>query len=148
MEIEDRFGSSVDIHGNTAVIGAYLNNNRGSAYVYTRFADNWSLKAKLVPIDGEEDDGFGDSVAIHGNTIIVGAEKGNYRDIDSGSAYLYNRIGNSWFLLSKLVPENSQEGDTFGVSVAIDGDSVIVGASGDNDKGIDSGFAYVYQLET
>ena len=101
--------------------------------------------AKLVPTDGAGGDYFGYSVSISsdGNTAIVGA----YNDDSSrGSVYIYNRSGSTWSQQAKLVPNDGATNDYFGYSVSISGDgtTAIVGAYGDDDKGSDSGSAYIY----
>jgi len=155
----DNFGTSVAIYGGTIVIGADYDETdngiaNGSAYVYTRNGSGMSAKftqqAKLVAEDGGADDRFGFSVAIHGNTIVVGANRDDTDNgEDSGSAYVYTRAGTGtsakWTQQAKLVAEDGATGDWFGTSVAIHGDTIVVGAEGDDtDSGVNSGSAYVY----
>jgi hypothetical protein len=151
--VNDRFGRSVAISsdGNTAIIGAFSDDkgtDSGSAYIYTRAGSSWSQQAKLVPADGAADDRFGISVAISGdgNTAIIGAYFDDDKGTDSGSAYIYTRAGSSWSQQAKLVPADGAAGDDFGISVAIsgDGNTAIIGASYDDDKGTSSGSAYIY----
>jgi hypothetical protein len=142
----DYFGNSVAISsdGNTAIIGAYADDTKGSAYIYIRSGTTWSQQAKLVAADGAAGDYFGNSVAISsdGNTAIIGA----YYDDTKGSAYIYIRSGTTWSQQAKLVPADGAAGDSFGWSVAIssDGNTAIIGAYGDDDKGANSGSAYIY----
>jgi len=157
----DYFGIRVAIHGDTIVVGAYRDDtdngsNSGSAYVYTRdgtgTSAKWTQQTKLVANDGAADDRFGWSVAIHGNTIVVGANRDDTDNgEDSGSAYVYTRAGTGtsakWTQQTKLVAEDGAANDNFGVSVAIHGDTIIVGAywdGDDTDNGTNSGSAYVY----
>jgi hypothetical protein len=147
----DQFGISVAISGdgNTAIIGAYYDDDKGSAYIYIRSGTTWSQQAKLVPADGAIGDQFGWSVAISsdGNTAIIGAfgdddDKGD----NSGSAYVFTRAGTTWSQQAKLVAADGATNDQFGISVAIssDGNTAIIGAYIDDDKGADSGSAYIY----
>jgi hypothetical protein len=149
-----RFGWSVAINGDTAVVGAdrHDDSQKGSAYVFERNqggADNWGQVKRLAASDGAADDNFGVSVAIDGDTVVVGA----YRDdvgsyTDQGSVYVFMRdqggAGN-WGQVIKLTAIDGARSDSFGVSVAIDGDTVIVGAYGDNVSYSPSqGSAYVF----
>ncbi len=144
----DIFGYSVSISGDTAIVGAPWDDDKGdgsgSAYIFVRSGTAWSQQAKLTASDGAASDWFGYSVAISGDTAIVGA----YGDDDngdlSGAAYIFTRTGTAWSQQAKLTPGDGAGGDQFGCFVAIDGDTVIVGAYGDDDKGNDSGAAYAF----
>ena len=144
----DFFGFSVSISGNSVVVGAYLDDNggtnSGSAYVFTRSGVSWTLEAKLTADDAEADDWFGRSVAISGDSVIVGAERENEGGDTSGSAYVFARSGSSWSQQDKLTANDAAAFDNFGRSVAISGDSVVVGAFQDDDDGSNSGSAYVF----
>jgi len=86
----DRFGCSVSIDGNYALVGAYAKNNwTGAAYVFKRNDTNWAEKAKLTASDGSSGDYFGYSVSIDGSRVIVGASHDDYLGNDSGSAYIF-----------------------------------------------------------
>jgi hypothetical protein len=146
---DDGFGKSVAIDGDTALVGAWLDedpngDNAGSAYVLTRSGGNWSLQDKLTPDDGDSDDRFGTDVALDGDTAIVGADQD---DLGSprfpGSAYVFTRSGGSWSQQDKLLP--ADDGGSFGASVDIGGDTAIVGALTDEDpNGFRAGSAYIF----
>lgn len=142
----DVFGWSVAIDGNTAVIGAYLDDvsgeNSGSAYVFTRAGEVWTEQAKLLPGDGAATYHFGISVALDGDTAIIGARGDNNNG--PGSAYIFTRTRSVWTQQAKLVPADGADSDQFGYSVAIDGDTAIIGAHWDDDHGENSGSAYVF----
>jgi len=150
----DRFGISVAISGDTLVVGAPFDDdngtNSGSAYVFTRNqggADNWGQLSKLTPSDGAVYDEFGYSVAISGDTVVVGAYRDDDNGLDSGSAYVFARNqggSDNWGQLTKLTPSDGAASDWFGTSVAISGDTIVVGAFGDDDNGSQSGSAYVF----
>jgi hypothetical protein len=137
----DSFGSSVAIDGNIAVVGAYQNDSNGSdcgaAYVYVLSGSQWIQKQKLVPSDGAANDQFGKSVAVAGNTIVVGS----YLDDNKGSAYVFTCSGGIWSRQQKLVAPDAAAKDKFGCSVAIDNNTIVIGAYGD-DSG--KGSAYVF----
>jgi len=143
----DDFGTAVAIDGDTVVVGAYKDDDKGadsgSAYVFTRTGGTWAQQSKLVPADGEVYDEFGYAVAINANTIVVGAHKDDDKRDASGSAYVFVRTGGTWTQQAKLTAADGAAGDRFGYAVAIDGDTVVVGASFDDDKGPDSGSVWV-----
>jgi len=161
----DRFGNSVGIYGDTAIVGAWwdddnddeeTNNstNSGSAHIYVRNNEGdgtWTHEQKLMDIVGESEDRFGNRVAIYGDTVVVGARGDDDDDdnndgtsVDSGSAYVLVRNGDTWTHQSKLVAPDGAAGDQFGNSIAIYGNTVVVGARWDDDNGKESGSAHVY----
>jgi len=147
----DQFGSSVMIDGDTIVIGAWRDDTEngedsGSAYVYTLSGTVWTEQAKLTASDGAALDHFGWSVAIDGDTIVIGARDDDTESRqDSGSAYVYTHSGTVWTEQAKLLASDGAADDQFGISVAIDRDTVIIGADGgDAESGVNSGSAYVY----
>jgi hypothetical protein len=144
---DDNFGWSVSVSGDTIVVGAYKDDDKGSAsgsaYVYTRDVPGiWPQRAKLVPDDGAGSDYFGHSVSVSGDTIVVGAHKD---DSSTGSAYVYTRdVPGTWTQTKKIVADDGAGSDNFGWSVSISGDTIVVGAHQDDDKGSNSGSAYVF----
>ena len=100
---------------------------------------------KLLTEDGAAGDAFGYSVAVYGDTAVIGA----YGAADkSGSAYVFVRSGNTWEQQFKLTApaDDGYAYDVFGQSVAVDGDTAVIGAYGDDDNGLNSGSAYVFKL--
>ena len=102
--------------------------------------------AKLLPDDGAVEDFFGSSVAMSGTTVIVGAFGEDDNGISSGSAYLFDTTTGQQ--IAKLLPSDGAAYDGFGSSVAISGTTAIVGASGDDDNGNNSGSAYLFDTTT
>ena len=146
----DNFGISVALSGATAIVGAWYDNDNGSesgsAYLFDTITG--TQIAKLLPKDGAAGDFFGISVAISGNTAIVGAWGDDDNGADSGSAYLFDTTtGRQLF---KLLPDDGAATDLFGISVAIspDGLGAIVGAVWDDDNGTNSGSAYLFDITT
>ena len=144
----DLFGVSVAIDGDTAVIGAYRDDDAGSssgsAYVFTRSGTTWSQQVKLTASDAASSDFFGWSVGIDGDTAVIGARRNDDAGSDSGSAYVFTRSVTTWSEQAKLTAIDAAAGDRFGVTVAIDGDTAVIGATGDADHGILTGSAYVF----
>ncbi|WP_417909234.1 FG-GAP repeat protein [Candidatus Electronema sp. PJ] len=151
----DLFGGSVAVSGGTAVIGArhdvggngYVD---GSAYVFARAADGtWSQQVKLTTPDPVflANDAFGSSVAVDGGTAVITVVGSSYdgRGEKSGAAYVFVRAANgTWSKQAKLTASDEATDDQFGHSVSISGDTVLIGAYGDDDRGENSGSAYVF----
>jgi len=145
----DWFGLSVAVAGDTAVVGANLEDaggffNTGAAYVFTRSGSSWSEQAKLVASDAAAVDRFGSSVAVSGETVVVGASHEDAGGSDAGAAYVFTRSGSSWSEQAKLVASDAEAGDLFGRSVAVSGETVVVGAWGEDAGGAGAGAAYVF----
>ena len=144
----DEFGYSVAISGDTAVIGAPRDDDKsddsGSAYVFTRSGSTWSQQAKLDATDGAAGDVFGISVAISGDTVVIGADLADEKGSNSGAAYVFSRSGDTWSQHAKLTADDGAAGDLFGIRVTLSGDTAVIGAARDDDKGDESGAAYVF----
>lgn len=148
---EDHFGSSVALDGDTAVIGAHSDESSdgsetGSAYVFARSGSSWTREAKLTADDGDEQDSFGSSVAVHGSTVLVGAssdEDPNGRV--AGSAYVFTRSDGEWSQRTKLAADDGDGGDRFGTSASLENGTAFIGAADDEDPlGYGAGSMYVY----
>jgi len=146
----DKFGFSVAISGDFAVVGAPFDDqfvllgnseDRGSIYVFKRTGTVWTQLVKLVADDGATDNSLGYSVSISGNYIVTGALNGdNGVTLNQGAAYIFFYNGTSWSQQSKLIASNGAQFDQFGRSVCINGNYVIVGAPFHDNKGA----AYIY----
>jgi hypothetical protein len=154
----DYFGIDVNISGDSVVIGVPTRDrsgltSTGSAFVFVRSGTTWSQQQELTagPLPGTDfaaGDQFGNSVHIDGNRVIVGA---NYEDpngvTNAGSAYIFDRSGTTWTLTTKLVASDAGPSYAFGQSVALSGNTALVGASWTDTPGLyqsDQGAAYVY----
>ena len=153
----DNFGWSVAVSGTTVVVSALFTdsgvsgdpadnsmNGTGSVYVFTRTDGTWTQEAYLKASNPGEGDSFGESVAISGDTIVVGAPdeesaavgvNGDETDNSAryaGAAYVFVRTGTTWAQQAYLKASNTDEGDRFGISVAISRDTLVVGAWGES----------------
>lgn len=142
----DAFGGSVSISGSTAIVGAWGDDDNdldsGSAYLFDTITGKQI--AKILPDDGIFLDEFGISVAISGDTAIIGTF-GDDKGFNSGSAYFFDISDPANPVqIAKLLPDDGAELDYFGFRVAISGSTAIVGAYRDDDNGIDSGSAYLF----
>ena len=150
----DKFGYSVAVDGDTAVIGAYQDNRNGAdsgaAYVFTRNDGVWDDGVKLTASGGAAYDNFGISVAVDGDTVVVGAPGNDGAGADSGLVYVFVKPTGAWATSTETAKLTASYGaalDYFGYSVAVDGDTVLVGAYRDDDEendSEDSGSAYIF----
>ena len=143
----DQFGISVGIDGATVVIGAYKAGVGGAVYVYrtTNGGVTYSQVAKLTAADAAMADYFGYSVAIDGNTIVVGAYGDGSGAVTAGegSVYVFRTTnGVAYSQVAKFSATDTAYGDWFGYSVAIDGDTIVVGAPYKSSR---TGAAYVFR---
>ncbi len=151
---DDQFGCAVAVSGDTVVVGDRFESSTtngvnstpvrtsklvGAAYVFVRSGSTWVQQAYLKPPEGGLGDWFGCSVAISGDTVVVGAkhEDGSAKTVDgipddratsAGAAYVFVRHGGAWTQQAYLKSSNAERGDQFGHSVAVHGDVVAVGA--------------------
>jgi hypothetical protein len=146
--MSDFFGTAVATDGDTAMVGAYLDNlDTGSAYIYERNAGGtnaWGQVRKLVGSDAAGSAYFGCSVAVRGNVAIAGA----YGMASKGAAYVFERNAggtNNWGEVGKLTAPDGAGGDAFGRRVALAGNQVCVGADG---ASASNGAAYLFNRHT
>ncbi|KAA3606902.1 MAG: T9SS C-terminal target domain-containing protein [Calditrichaeota bacterium] len=145
---DDKFGLSVSISGDYAVVGANGDDDggssSGSSYVFKRSGASWSQEAKLTANDAAAGDNFSSSVSIDGDYVVVGANGDDDGGGGSGAAYIFHRSGTSWSQQAKLTASDAAAGDIFGRSVSINGDYTVIGADRNDDAGSNSGSAYIF----
>ena len=146
----DLFGFSVSVSGDTLVVGAIGDDGiQGSAYVFVKPSGGWAnmtQTAKLKASDRAVGDFFG-FVSISGDTLVVGAYGD---DSNKGSAYVFVKPSGGWSNMTQTAKLTALDGvgdDNFGNSVSVSGDTVVVGAYGDDDDGSSSGSAYVFYFK-
>lgn len=143
-----QFGESIAFDGTTALIGANgVDGFKGAVYVFGQEDGAWTQIARLTAADGAALDNFGWSVAIDGDTALIGApyadEGGNS---DQGAAYVFEFSGGSWTSAGRLTAPDGAADDVFGRAVAVDGATLLVGAAGASiDGNAMQGAAYVYE---
>jgi hypothetical protein len=153
---DDFFGLSVALSGDTLVVGAAQERsgatgvngeqadnskpNAGAAYVFTRSGGVWTQQAYLKASNTDAGDGFGTSVALEGNTLVVGApwERSNATGVNgneadnsapnAGAAYVFTRTAGVWTQQAYLKASNTNAGDSFGINVTLSGETLAVGA--------------------
>ncbi|MBK1814423.1 hypothetical protein JIN84_02285 [Luteolibacter yonseiensis] len=180
----DWFGISVGVSGDTLVVGAQNEASdstgvngaenddsqagAGAAYVFVRSGTTWTKQAYLKASNTGKGDRFGHSVAVSGSTVVVGAhqESSKAKGVDknqsdnsaskSGAVYVFTRTDSKWRQQAYLKASNTGAGDGFGQSVSLSGDSMVVGAAGEdsgaqgvegnqaNNSSAESGAAYFF----
>lgn len=145
----DHFGEAVALDGDTALIGARgdddLFEGTGSAYVFERADGVWKQTARLTASDGLAGDSFGTSVALDQGTAVVGARYDDEHARNSGSAYVFEKVNGIWKQTAKLIADDGEQYDWFGNAVAVSGDTVFVGAFGDDNQQTGDGSVYVFR---
>lgn len=158
----DLFGNAVALDGDTAVVGALREDSNatgtastdaagadnsagdsGAAYVFARAGSDWALQAYIKSRHPDATDEFGTSVAIEGDTLVVGAPsedgsavgahgddgaEANNAALNSGAAFVYTRTGTTWSQQAYVKASNTEADDSFGWSVGISGDTIVIGA--------------------
>lgn len=146
---EDYYGWSAAIFGNTIVIGAVgdagSGANSGSAYVFAFDGQSWSQAQKLVPPTPTPDGMYGNSVALDGQRIVIGAPSLPYPPDETGLVHVYVHNGTQWVREQTITANDPTIDAQFGYAVAIDGERLAIGARWDTDLGIASGSAYVFR---
>ncbi len=151
---DNRFGTYLDVDGDVMIVGAFLDSlqgtSEGSAYVFRKDGDDWLEEQKLTAPDGFDFDYFGSAVGVSGDVVVVAARGddqvtgGSWLGTD-GAVYVFRDQGGFWTFEQKIVSNDLTQDDKFGAAVAIDGDAILVGATGDDDLGGYSGSAYVFR---
>jgi hypothetical protein len=129
----DYFGTSVAISGNTAVVGTPGRSVNGKAgagavYVFTRTGTAWGTPTELTATDAAASDQFGWSVAFSGGTVVAGAYDKMVGGSQEGAAYVFTGSGSTWSQQQKLTPTDPLSTSAFGVSVAVSGDTALIGS--------------------
>lgn len=145
------FGSSVDIDGDTLVVGAVGNDSSdengndasdmGAVYVFRRSGGQWDQEAKIEPEDGVTEDYFGNAVSIVGKRIVVAASAKDFGATkDVGKVYSYYRSGSKWLQSQSVTLPKIVKDSFFGSAIDYDGQRLVVGAQSVSDTGA----AFVY----
>ncbi|MFN9973266.1 MAG: FG-GAP repeat protein, partial [Phycisphaerae bacterium] len=133
----DHVGASVALAGDTAILGAPLDDvgtfvDQGSAYIFVRAGTTWTQQAQLIAADGVPNEEFGRSVAISGNTALVGVPLFDFNISvgNVGKVYVFIRSGTTWTQQTVLITPSAGVSALFGESVALSGDIAVGGSPG------------------
>jgi len=147
----DFLGSSVSLSGSAGLVGAYQDDDNGSAYLFRNLdtaTGTVTQQVKLTASDGAVGDSFGLSVSLSGSAGLVGAFRDDDDGSESGSAYLFRNLDTASGSVTENVKLTASDGatyDRFGWSVSLSGNAGLVGAYGDDDNGSASGSAYLFR---
>ncbi|MBB6520755.1 FG-GAP repeat protein [Pseudoteredinibacter isoporae] len=144
----DTLGGNLALKNDTAVLGVIgrddVAENAGAVLVFERESGKWYEKQWLMAADAKKGDSFGQSIALTDNTLVIGAPRSDASAVDSGSAYVYQRMNNQWQFQAKLTASDGAEGDLFGISATIDGNTILVGADLNDEKAEKAGAVYAF----
>lgn len=147
----DTFGGNVAIRSHFAILGVIKRDDKGqdagAVFAFERTASTWSQKQMLTAYDAKAGDAFGQSIALTEQFLVIGAPHSDAPQKDSGSAYVYRREQGIWRFQTKLTAKDSAEGDLFGISVAIDGHTILVGADLNDEIAENAGAVYAYKFD-
>ena len=146
----DQFGFGVALDGEFAAVGSrgagrHGENDHGTVYVYRRAAETWTFFEELHASDGEPHDQFGQTMAMRGDLLLIGAPGEDSGAKNGGAAYVFRFDGSRWVEEAKLLAPDAAEEDQFGLSVAIEGGIAVVGAPFDDEGADKTGAAFVYR---
>lgn len=138
------YGQTIAIDGDMAVIGAPgYRGDRGIVDVYRRNRDGWEFEQRLIAETREADDRFGDSVAISGNTIVVGSPSAG-----SGEVTIFERPNQNWVRTDTISLEDNIDNAGFGAALSLDHNSLFVGSPfGENSSGVNAGIVFEFQRD-
>ena len=142
-------GQSVAIDGDLCAVGArsqVFGGNLGVVYLFSRLNNQWSLIATLTSSNRTQYSRFGESLSLSDGTLLIGAQLAGSASPLAGAAYVFVETGNGWEQVAELTAPDAAEFDSFGGSVALDSDTAVIGAHGEDDNGDESGAAYIFRL--
>ncbi len=150
QEVGDAFGGALALHGDRAVIGAYYSDSiaseAGAVYVYERINGLWTQQQKLTADDAAAGDGFGSSVAMSDDQILIGAWETDQGGTDNGSVYVFEHNGTLWTQVQKFAPDDLKTYNKFGSSMSLFNDRLIVSAPVQEVHEVsEAGAVYLYQ---
>lgn len=148
---DDGLGGNVALTNDVAMLGVMRRDDKGkdsgAVVSYDREENVWKQNQIFTAHDAKPGDAFGQSIALTESHLIIGAPRSDALGVDSGAAYIYKKESNIWRFQTKITASDGVVGDLFGISVAIDGDTILVGADLHDEKAEDAGAVYVYVMD-
>jgi len=145
------FGYNVSIYKEYAMVGACgvadNGTSSGAAYIFKQIDDQWIEQVKLLPDDNVTKDHFGRAIFLHDQYAVIGSAYDDDNGEDSGSLYIYKNENEQWKHLMKINPDDGESNDLFGLYASMSGDNIITSSLDDDDKGLNSGSAYIFNLQ-
>ena len=147
----DFLGHNISINDQYALISASGDDDygsySGSAYIYHRDGDRWVEQAKLTASDAQENDYFGNAVALYEDFAFVGAYHEDELGYRSGAVYVFAKVGNQWIEQQKLTNWEGKASTILGISISVCDSLALIGAVGESTNGSSAGAVYVYRLD-
>ncbi|MFT5542281.1 MAG: hypothetical protein ACI97K_001488 [Glaciecola sp.] len=148
---EDTLGGKVALKNDVAMLGVMLRDDKGkdsgAVVSFERESSTWKQNQIFTAPDAKPGDAFGQSIALTENHLIIGAPRNDAVEVDSGAAYIYKRERDTWRYQTKITASDGAAGDLFGISIAVDGNTILVGADLHDEKAENAGAVYVYVLD-
>ncbi|WP_342768054.1 hypothetical protein [Thalassotalea euphylliae] len=148
---EDTLGGKVALNGDIAMLGVMRRDDKGkdagAVVSFERTLSNWRQTQIITAPDAKPGDAFGQSIALTDKYLVIGAPRNDALGKDSGAAYIFLREHNTWRYQAKIKANDGVAGDLFGISVAIDGNTMLVGADLHDAKAENAGAVYVYRFD-
>ncbi|MHC5112140.1 MAG: hypothetical protein ACYTHJ_19950 [Planctomycetota bacterium] len=149
----DRFGEAVVIEGSLAVVGAPGDDsaapNGGAVHVFELIGNVWTHVAAFTPDDAEPADGFGQTLALTGNDLFIGAPGVDAGVMDVGATYSYRKFGGLWIAATgRVIHDNPVADDQCGMRIAHVGEMLLAGAEGEDGAADDAGAVIVFDYES
>lgn len=148
---DDTLGGKVALKNDVAMLGVMRRDDKGkdsgAVVSFERKSSIWKQHHIFTAPDAKPGDAFGQSIALTESHLIIGAPRNDALGVDSGAAYLYKRESGTWHYQTKITASDGAAGDLFGISVAIDGNTILVGADLHDEKAENAGAVYVYILD-
>mgnify|MGYP000642746051 CR=1 FL=1 len=145
---DDTLGGNVALKNNIAMLGASRRDDKGkdagAVFAFEKKAETWLQRQVLTATDAQAGDAFGQSIALTEQFLVIGAPHSDASNKDSGAAYVYIREQDRWRFQTKLIAKDGAAGDLFGISVAIDGKTILVGADLNDERAENAGAVYAY----
>ena len=148
---DDTLGGKVALNNDVAMLGVSRRDDKGedsgAVFSFEREDKVWKQNQIFTAPDAKPGDAFGQSIALTEKHLVIGAPKSDALGLDSGAAYIYKRESGVWQYQAKITASDGTAGDLFGISVAIDGNTILVGADLHDEKAENAGAVYVYVQE-
>ncbi|BBN83835.1 hypothetical protein PA25_38200 [Pseudoalteromonas sp. A25] len=147
---EDTLGGNVAIKGDIAMLGAMRRDDKGkdsgAVISFVRQSNNWTQQQIITAPDAKPGDAFGQTISLTEKHLVIGAPRNDAVGVDSGAAYIYTRENDTWRFQTKITASDGAAEDLFGISVAIDGNTLLVGADLNDEQAENAGAVYVFVL--
>ena len=150
-ETGDKYGYSVAIHKDLAIVGAYhkkvSSNNFGAAYIYKRRGETWKEEVRLKQSTGTKHDYFGVSVDIRDAAALIGSSRFDKETLkEVGAIYVFLKSPDGWYESKRIQPHDGNSYDNFGLSLSLDRGKALVGSRLNDNQAEDAGAAYFYDI--